>query len=166
MIDIVRIPEDRTAALIGRNGSTKKKIEKMMKVQLEIRENDVELIGEDLDVIYARDIIKAIGRGFSPKEALKLLDDEYQLLVLNAKDYTRRNLEPVIARIIGTRGKAKKIIEEYTRTRISIYGKTVSIIGTVHDIYIAAEAIEMLLNGSPHKNVYLYLENVKAKNKI
>jgi len=166
MIDSVRIPEERKAALIGRNGSTKNKIEKIAGIQLEIHENDVEIIGEDLNVIYARDIIKAIGRGFSPKEALKLLDDDYQLLVLNARDYTTRNLEPVIARLIGTGGKTRRIIEEYTRTHISIYGKTVSIIGTAQDVHIASEAIEMLINGAPHKNVYIYLENIKAKNKI
>jgi len=165
MIDIVKIPEDREAALIGRNGSTKKKIEKLAKIELEIKDNEVEIIGEDLDVIYARDIIKAIGRGFSPKNALKLLDDDYQLLVINAKDYTKRNLEPVMGRIIGTHGKAKKIIEEYTHTKISIYGKTVSIIGTARDIHIAGEAVELLLNGSPHKTVYIYLESMKAKMK-
>ncbi len=163
MIDIVKIPEGRKAALIGRNGSTKKKIEKEAKVELEIKDNDVEIRGEDLEVIYARDIIKAIGRGFSPKDAFKLLDDEYQLLVLNVKDYTTRQIEHVLARVIGTHGKTKRIIEEYTKTKLSIHGKTVSIIGTPQDIHIASEAVEMLFEGAMHRAVYIYLESAQRK---
>jgi len=165
MLDIIKIPEERKPALIGKNGSTKKKIEKMTGVSLTITDNDVELEGEGIDVIIAREIVKAISRGFSPKDAMKLMDDDYQLLVLNIKDYTTRHIEPILARVIGTNGKAKKIIEEYTKTRICVYGKTVAIIGTASDLHAAGEAVEMLLEGAMHRTVYRYLEDVKRKAK-
>lgn len=165
MIDIVRIPEDRKGALIGRDGSAKRKIEKEAAVTLEIYENEVEIDGDDINVIAARDIIKAVGRGFSPNNALKLLNDEYRLIIINVADYTSRNLEVVLARVIGTNGKTKKIIEEYTRTKVCVYGKTVSIIGTYHDMPTATEAVEMLIEGAMHRTVYKYLEDVKKKMK-
>ncbi|NOX71742.1 MAG: RNA-processing protein [Candidatus Micrarchaeota archaeon] len=165
MLDMIRIPEDRKAALIGRDGSTKRKIEKNADVRLRIIENEVELEGEDINVISAREVVKAIGRGFSPRVALKLIDDDYQLLVINVKEYTTRQIESVLARVIGTKGKTRKIIEEYTKTRLSIYGKTISIIGTPHDVQIAGEAVEMLLEGAMHRTVYRYLEGTKKKAK-
>jgi ribosomal RNA assembly protein len=165
MIDIIRITEERKAVLIGKNGAAKRKIEKEAGINIAIIDNDVEIEGDDLNVLAARDIIKAVGRGFTPKAALKLKDDEYQLVILNIRDYTTRNPEVVLARVIGTEGKTKHIIEEYTRTKISIYGKTVSIIGMMHDVVPATEAIEMLLTGAMHKTIYKYLERVKDKMK-
>ncbi len=163
MLAVVRIPEDRKAVLIGRHGSTKRKIEKIAEVRISVIENEVEVEGDDINVLSAREIVKAIGRGFSPKVALKLIDENYQLLVINIKEYTTRQIRPVLARVIGTRGKTKRIIEEYTRTKISIYGKTVSIIGMPHDVQTAGEAVEMLINGAMHRTVYRFLEESKRK---
>lgn len=165
MIDIIRIPEERKAVIIGKNGFTKAKIEKQAKIKLSLDGNDVEIEGDDINVLAARDVIKAIGRGFTPRDALKLIDDDYQLVILDVTEYTTRNLDVVLARVIGTKGKTRRIIEEYTRTKLCIYGKTVSIIGMSHDLHTAVGAVEMLLEGAMHKTVYKYLENVKKKMK-
>ena len=50
------------------------------------------------------------------------------------------------------------MIEELTETNISVYGKTVGIIAEVDSLMIARRAIEMLVEGSAHRNVYKWLE--------
>ena len=47
---------------------------------------------------------------------------------------------------------------------ISVYGKTVSLIGDMERIQIAKEAVQMILDGVRHKSVYAFLE--KKKNKL
>lgn len=44
---------------------------------------------------------------------------------------------------------------------VSVYGKTVAIIGNPIQIEIAKTAIEKLARGSPHGSVYRYLERRK-----
>ena len=64
-------------------------------------------------------------------------------------------------RIIGAGGKAKKQIEALTNTNIVVYGKTVGIIGKIDESLIAKQAIENLLRGAKHSNVYAWLEKQK-----
>ena len=49
------------------------------------------------------------------------------------------------------------MLESLTDSHISIYGKTVAIIGGVTDVIVAKQAIEKLLKGSPHGNVYRFI---------
>jgi len=46
---------------------------------------------------------------------------------------------------------------------ISIYGKTVSLIGKIENVQMAKEAINMILEGSRQKSVYAYLEKMHDK---
>ncbi len=66
MIELVRIPEQRKGALIGKNGSVKKELEKKTHTSLTVGD-DVEIDGEALDVLKAKEIVKAIGRGFAAR---------------------------------------------------------------------------------------------------
>ena len=61
-------------------------------------------------------------------------------------------------RVIGSEGKSRNAIEELTETNISVYGKTIGIIGLQQNVASAKKAIESLLSGSPHSNVYRFLE--------
>ena len=66
----LKIPVDRVAILIGKNGEVKKKIEKKMHVHIDIHseEGDVIVSGEDSVAVYETlSIVKAIGRGFNPE---------------------------------------------------------------------------------------------------
>ncbi len=69
-------------------------------------------------------------------------------------------------RIIGREGRTRQIIKEMTGVDISIYGKTVSLIGNIESVMIAKEAVEMLLSGSRHKSVYSFLEKKKQDLKM
>ncbi len=159
MITRIRIPVKRVAVLIGRKGSIKRTLETSTNTKLEIKD-EIIISGEAIDVLNAENVIRAIGRGFSPDNAIKLLDENNTLCIIPLPD-NRKELIRVRARLIGTGGKARKNIERLTGTNISVYGKTTSIIGTYEDVEKAKEAVERLLSGSPHRNVYKSLEHPK-----
>ena len=52
----------------------------------------------------------------------------------------KTHLERVRARIIGSQGKTRAFIEEITETNISVYGKTVGIIGRAEYVTLARKA--------------------------
>jgi len=159
----LKIPRERVAILIGKKGADKKKLEKKTNTKINVgKEGDVEVSAEDnFDVFLTCNIIKAIARGFNPDIALTLLDEENCLEIINIIEEIGKSKKKLIrmkSRVIGTKGKAKHNIERLTNTKISIYGKTVSIIGDIEDVSIAREGIESLLKGAPHGNAYRLIE--------
>jgi len=58
----------------------------------------------------------------------------------------------------STEGEVYIVIEDITGVKISVYGKSIGIIGYPHQAIAAHDAIEMLINGSPHSAVYSFLE--------
>ncbi len=165
----LKIPKDRIAVLIGKKGSTKRKLQKYSntKIKINSEEGEVVISGEEnLKVFLTKNIIKAIARGFNPDTAINLLRDNMYLEIINIPDFSKKSkkgLHRRKSRVIGTEGKARRNIERLTNTKISVYGKTICIIGTYEDISNARKAIEMLLQGSPHGNVYKWLEKHKKK---
>ena len=163
----VKIPLSRVAVLIGKDGEIKKKLEEETKTKINInsKEGDVTVTGEDAVLLYStRDIIKAIGRGFNPETAMLLLKQDYAFEVINLPDFDKpTQFRRIKGRIIGREGKSRKLIEEYTETSISVFGKTVSLIGRSDTASVARRAIEMLIKGSPHSNVYRWLEKMRRE---
>jgi len=166
----IKVPKDRIAVLIGKKGEVKKQIEETTKTKIKIdsSEGDVSVSGEDALGLYTtKEVIDAIGRGFNPEFAMFLLKQDYSFEKINLKDYvgeSKKDQERVRGRVIGAEGKSRKLIEELTETHISVYGKTVGIIGEAENAAMAKEAIINLLNGSQHGNVYKWLEK-KRKDK-
>ena len=158
MIDYLKIPEIRLK-ILKKDEELREKIERETGTKISINE-DLKIEGESFNIYQAKQILRAFGRGFDVEDCLKLLDDEYGLEIIDLTDFTRsRNRLTVIkGRVIGTKGKTKKFIEEYTKTKISVFGKTVSIIGKWENINIAKEAIMRLIRGSSHQSVYKWLE--------
>ncbi len=165
----IKIPQERVGVLIGPKGETKKEIEEALKVQLQITtEGEVNILGDDgMNLFTAREVVQAIGRGFNPKSALLLTNTEYTLEIINLKDAAGKNknvMERLKSRVIGTGGKAREEVERLTDTHISIYGKTISIIGDTMNVSTAREAMAMLVNGAMHKTVYQFLEKRRKDN--
>lgn len=160
-MDAIKIPEQRKGVLIGKDGSVKKKIEEKTRTSIRVEE-DIEIDGESLDIYRAKEIIKAIGRGFSPKSAMKLLDDDYRLVVISLGNETEKKMKRMFSRVIGREGRCKKKIELRTNTDICIYGKTISVIGSWENVDKATEVIGMLLEGKPHSYVYKRLEELTS----
>ncbi len=163
--ECLRIPYERIAVLIGPKGKTKKDIEGKTNCNIQIDSNsgEVEINYEgsnESELFKAANIVKAIGRGFSPEHAFALQDDESAFETVNLVELVGKSSAALLSkkgRVIGKKGRARKKIEEETETYISVYGKTVSIIGKPENIKRALRAIEMLLQGSEHKIVFNYL---------
>ena len=164
----LKISMDRIPVLIGKNGADKKLIETKTKTKIKVdsKEGDVFIKGnESYDVYIARTIVTAISRGFSPDVAMQLKNENFVLEIVNIKDYSGNSKEKIVrirSRVIGTKGKAKYLMEQLTNTGICVYGKTVSIIGPVENAILARRAIEMILKGSKHGDVYSWLEKQQA----
>ena len=170
--EFVRIPKERIGVVIGRKGETKRRIEEATKTKIEVDSKTGEVFitstektDDPLAVWKARDIVLAIGRGFSPERAFRLLNEGEVLEVVDLTDVVVGNeknaLPRVRGRIIGRKGRTREIIEEMSGADISVYGKTVAIIGNPIQVQIAKTAIEKLAKGSPHGTVYRYLERRK-----
>ena len=160
----LKIPKDRIGVLIGRSGKIKREIESLTKTKIDIdsKEGDVFISGKDgLGLYNAKEVIESTGRGFNPDISLLLLKPDYVFETVNIKDYAGKSKETAVrlkGRVIGKEGKSRKLIEELSESYICVYGKTISIIGTAESASIARQAIESLLGGSTHANVYKWLE--------
>lgn len=160
----LKVPRNRVAVIIGKKGSVKQEIEESTKTKLNIdsKEGDIFVSGEDALGLYtAREIIKAIGRGFNPDIAKLLLKQDYIFEVVDLSEYVGKSKDAMVrlkGRVIGKEGKSRRLIEELTECNISVFGKTISIIGQPESAANARQAIESLLRGSTHANVYKWLE--------
>ena len=165
--EFIKIPKERIAVLIGTKGKDKRLLEKhtQTKMQVDSKEGTVTLSGEDsFQLFLAKNVIKAVGRGFSPNASLELLGDDKILEVINIQEFSGKSKDKFIrlkSRIIGSEGKARKTIQLLTNTNIVIYGKTISIIGEAESVIKAKKSIETLLLGSKHGTVYSKLERSK-----
>ncbi|MBT4538962.1 RNA-processing protein [Candidatus Woesearchaeota archaeon] len=164
----LKVPEERVAVLIGKDGETKKEIEESTHSKLDVTaDGDVHIIGDDgLMLFTTKEIVKAIARGFNPKVALLLLKQDYAFELIDMKDIagkSKNTLQRLKGRVIGKAGKSREEIERLTDCDISVYGKTVGIIGEQQQVYIARQAVAMLLQGSMHKTVYSFLERKKKE---
>jgi ribosomal RNA assembly protein len=159
----LKITKDRIAVLIGTKGETKQDLERETKcnIQVDSVEGDVTLSGKDAVTLFAlREVIKAIARGFNPDLAKQLLKQDYILEIISLNDYSREksHQQRLKGRVIGMDGKARNTIEDLTECYVSVYGKTIAIIGKVEMVGVCKRALESLLSGSPHANVYKWLE--------
>ncbi len=169
----LKISKERVGVLVGSEGKTKKNIEKMLSVELQIdsETGDVTLLlAENADpslLFRAKDVVTAIGRGFSPENAFRLIRNEEAVLdVIDLRTVFGRSesdIKRVKGRIIGMNGKTRRIIEELTDTNIAVHGHTVCIIGDIEEVEAAREAIQMLVKGSLHSTVYRFLHRKRRE---
>jgi len=170
----VKVPKDRIGALIGPEGRVKEIIEKKLSVELGIdsESGDITITlnpdAEDPSILFrAKEVVTAVGRGFSPERAFRLLQDEDAVLqVIDLRESLGRSVSDIQrlkGRIIGKEGKTRRIIEELTEVDVSVHGHTVSMIGGLDHVEIAREAIQMILRGSQHATVYRFLHRKRRE---
>ncbi|MFX0091319.1 MAG: KH domain-containing protein, partial [Candidatus Hodarchaeota archaeon] len=78
------IPRNRIGVIIGPNGATKTLLEQRTQTTINVDslegtiiiESDTDINPDPMATWIARDIIRAISRGFNPTIALKLLDED------------------------------------------------------------------------------------------
>jgi ribosomal RNA assembly protein len=170
----VRIPKERIGVLVGPDGKVKQRIEEKFMVTLEIESGTggVNIVlsekAEDPSVLFkAKDTVTAIGRGFSPEHAFRLLRNEdniFDLIDLRLLfGRSESDIKRVKGRIIGANGKTRRLIEELTDASVVVYGHTIGIIGTFERVDVARNAVQMLIDGSQHHTVYKYLQRKRSE---
>jgi len=164
----VRVSKERVGILVGPEGLVKTRIEEKLKVKLRIdsETGNVDIIlspqTDDPSVLFrAKEIVTAIGRGFSPEHAFRLLNDEEAIFALldlhDLVGKSEADLKRIRGRVIGENGRTRRLIEELTETHVSVYGHTIGIIGDAEQVEIAKQAVQMLLKGGLHATVYRFL---------
>ncbi len=168
MREYLKVPKDRIGVIIGTGGTTKAQIEEKGEVKLDIDSSEgvVSVESESLGILRAIEVIEAIARGFSPEKAFRIFDDEMiglEVIDVSKNAATQKELKRIMGRVIGKEGKTREAIESLTGANISIYGKTVSVIGYIDQIQTVRKAIEMLIQGSKHAAVYSFLERKRQE---
>lgn len=172
----ILVPLERVGALIGKSGRVKAKIEKICAVSLSVDGQTGEIIvrgsGDDVENVMpfkAEEIVLAIARGFSPDKAMRLLEGENSLHIIDLREFVGKStaqIERVKGRIIGEGGRVRKNVEELSGATISVYGRTVAIIGEGKQLRSAVQAITALSNGSTHGKVYNDLQDSRRRQKM
>jgi len=162
---VVRIPKERVAVLIGKEGSTKEMLERELNVRISVRGNEVVLEGEPSAIYFAEPVIRAIGRGFNPKTALKLKEGDYQLHIIDLHDYynTENAVKRVAGRVIGRKGSIRRDIERATDSHISVYGHTVAVIAPYYALEPVLKVLEMIIRGAKHSTALNYLARMREE---
>ncbi|MAS88306.1 MAG: hypothetical protein CMA33_00370 [Euryarchaeota archaeon] len=175
MEHLSRVPKDRIAVLIGKSGKTRKMIEEACEGDLSIdsKTGDVSISwkGEPDPIrrMKVPDVISAIGRGFSPKRAVQLLEDNVFLRMYDIREWVGRQpnqTRRMRSRLIGTNGRIRTLIEEISRCEITVYGSTVAVMGDNDGLSLATPAIEGILGGSEHSTVLFGLEQDKRRQRL
>jgi ribosomal RNA assembly protein len=170
----VRIPKERVGVLVGPDGTVKQRIEEkfMVELQVESESGGVTIVlsqkADDPSLLFkAKDTVTAIGRGFSPEHAFRLLrneDDIFDFIDLRAVfGRSESDIKRVKGRVIGANGKTRKLIEELTDASVVVYGHTIGFIGTFEQVDVARNDVQMLINGSQHHTVYKYLQRKRSE---
>jgi len=170
----VRIPKERIGVLVGPEGKVKSYIEEKLNVELQIESDEgnvtillTEKTPDPSLVFRAKDVVTAIGRGFAPDQAFRLVRDEEAIFdMIDLRIIFGRSesdIKRVKGRIIGMNGRTRRTIEELTSTEVVVYGHTVGIIGTFDQANAARGAIQMLIDGSQHHTVYRFLANKRRE---
>jgi len=170
----IRIPKERVGILIGPEGKVKQHIEERLQVKLEIDSEDggvtIVLSEKAIDpslLLRAKDVVTAIGRGFAPEIAFRLIrnDEEIFDLVDLRLTFGRSDsdIKRIKGRLIGSEGKTRRLIEELTEANVAIYGHTVGLIGTFEEVDAARNAVQMIIEGCEHKTVYRYLQRKRTE---
>jgi len=174
----VKIPKERIGVIIGPNGRVKDIIEKKLSIKLQIDSEAGNIVialtptAKDPSLLFrAKEVVTAIGRGFSPERTFRLLeDDDTIFVIIDLREIVGRapsDLKRLKGRIIGRNGKMRMLIEELTGTSMSVYGYTVSIIGSTDQAEMTRAAVNMLIKGKQHRTVqrFLYRKRRELKKK-
>lgn len=161
----ILIPHKRSQKLLG-DKKAFTELKKRLKCKIKVEDgNQVVIDGEPYDEYNAKMVLQAFGRGFEFYKAFKLLTDDYFFKTIDLKPMfrTKDQVHRVEARIIGTEGKTKEYIEAVSGIDLSIFGDTVSMIGTTEQMKVAEAAIQVLLEGGTHKKAYRVMEGARRK---
>jgi ribosomal RNA assembly protein len=169
----VRIPKERVGILIGPEGKVKQHIEEKLQVKLDVdSDGNVAIVLSEKAtdpsmLLKAKDVVTAIGRGFTPEVTFRLIrneDEIFDLIDLRVIfGRSESDIKRIKGRIIGAEGKTRKLIEELTEADVVVYGHTVGLIGSFEQVDAAHNAVQMIIEGCQHHTVYNYLQKKRTE---
>ncbi|MEI6797113.1 MAG: KH domain-containing protein [Methanomassiliicoccales archaeon] len=115
-MQVIRVPKDRVGVLIGKEGETRRMLERQTGMRFQI-DTEGEVSFDDsratdpLLPLKVLDLIKAIGRGFSPERAIRLLGEDEYFDVIDIDEYVSKRPEQLSrarARVIGSGGNSER----------------------------------------------------------
>lgn len=114
----------------------------------------------------ARSVLFAYGRGFPLNTSEMLLNDDNYFETIDVGQLlgNEKRIHQVKARVIGENGKTKTYIESVSGAKLSVYGDTISFIGSPSQIEEARTAVSILVDGGTHKLAYSRMESAHRKN--
>jgi len=107
----------------------KGRLEGELGVKLKIVGKKIEIDGESVAEYDALQFFEAVNFGFSIRKALLLKNEDYVFKKIHIKEYTKRSLKAVRARLIGTKGKTRKAMSEISGCEILIKESEVGVVG-------------------------------------
>lgn len=143
----------------------KKRIEKKLGLTITIKDHRVTVQGDSIDEYAAEQVFDAINFGFSITKALELADAEVVFKRIHIKEFTKRNLKDVKARLIGTHGKTRKTLSEISGCEVKINESEVGILGDVENVDDVYTAVVHIIKGSKQSNMYKFLERMNREKK-
>lgn len=169
----VRIPKERVGILIGEEGKIKQYIEDKLQVKIVVDSEGsvtITLSEKATDpslLLKAKDVVTAIGRGFAPEVAFRLVRNEEEIFdMIDLRVIFGRSesdIKRVKGRIIGADGKTRRLIEELSEADVVVYGHTVGLIGSFEQVDTAHNAVQMIIEGCQHHTVYNYLQKKRSE---
>jgi ribosomal RNA assembly protein len=135
-----------------------KELQDKLNIKIAILKNQVTIKGKAIDEYGASHVFEAIAFGFSAKKALLLTNEDYFFRIVKIKDHTKRNLADIKSRLIGKKGKTRRVFADTSGCDIIISESEVGIIGLSEDVQHVETAIISLIKGSKETNMYRYLE--------
>jgi len=164
------VPPESFEKVKGELGQVMGELRRRLGVRLTLDESNSRVLieaegeGDAANVLRARDIVRAIAIGFSPQDALQLLDEDYVLVVVDVTQVVgdkESHLRRVLGRVIGENGRARRTLEEITGTKIVVNDRgLVGIIGDYERSQVARHGVELLVQGRMHATVYRRLESM------
>src|SRR5207302_7850582 len=147
-----RISAERIGVLIGPEGTTKERLQKATGTRISVDSTTGEVTIDETETqdpvlaLKAKDVVQAMARGFSEDRAFRLLDEDAYFEVLDIKDFahSKNRVAQIRARLIGTRGKTRRLIEELTGVEVSVWCHTIALICGKFDSDIVCDAVFML----------------------
>lgn len=140
-------------------------MENKLKVKINILGNKVTFNGNSLEEYDTKCVLDAINFGFSARKALLLTGEDTIFRIIHIKSHTKRNLKDIQARLIGKKGKTKRIIAEISGCEVLVREGEVGILGDFESVKDTEVGIINLIKGSKQSNTYRFLEKRNRQKK-
>ena len=142
----------------------KKKLEKLLNIQITNRGKEVKIEGSPEDEYTAEQVLDAINFGFKFTDAIAIKEENKIFEIINLKDHTtKKDMSKVRSRIIGKEGKCLTTLRNLTGSYIETHENKVGVISDPETIENVTEAIALIARGTKHSNVYAHLERNQPK---